>query len=189
MDKKPEHMSKWLEKIEEDQNVKGIDTLDDTVKNDYGRHWFLRQDIAPNLDMGVYNSTNGRFEKSHGSWRATTFSAAHPTVSNTLTAPAGHLYRVHFAYISDDFTNYQVNMTGSINGQAVAFLSLSTAMTAGVNFIAIGIPFNIDNAGGLTPAIPSVIELRSGDTAAMTITGAVGGDTIAGGWVYEDVTL
>lgn len=59
---KNESMSKWLEKVNTDQNLQGLENIVNTEKNDEGRRYFVRQDIAPQIAMSRYNPITGHCE-------------------------------------------------------------------------------------------------------------------------------
>lgn len=183
MDKKPEHMSKWLEKIEEDQNVKGIETLDDTIKNDYGRHWFLRQDLSPTIETGVYNSVTGRINKRYGKYATSANTTSQAT--HTLTCPAGRRYIVTHA----GYSNGNRATVGSLTLNGGVITNGTTAGGAAIMWNMIGSTVSgQSNALAFNQSIQTLV-LEEGDVLVITDGSFVAADTMRHYFRYEEVVL
>jgi hypothetical protein len=60
--KKGKPQQVWLNEIDEDQNVQGLENIEATLKNETTRKWFLSQVLAGNVDFARYNPVTGRIE-------------------------------------------------------------------------------------------------------------------------------
>lgn len=180
-----------LKKIEPDQSLDGIQTIDDTVRNDAGRKWFVSQAIQPVMILGGYNANTGRYLL--GSWRDTmvpnsswtTTSAA----ASTLTCPTGHRYRVYYAGARNASQSTDVTLSGTINGNSwtnfntdggsVCNTTTTTNVIGGGNQFYDGV-----NVNGKA-AIPE-LWLNAGDTLTMTLGTYAAGNNTEHLFMFED---
>lgn len=62
MNDKPKTQSEWLRQIDPDQNVTGLGTLVNALKNGVFKKWFLSQLISPVVAIARYNPVTGHLE-------------------------------------------------------------------------------------------------------------------------------
>jgi len=166
--------NKHLEKIEDDQSIKGIDTLDDTLKNERGRHYFVSQEIKPSIEKAWYNPNTGRYVL--GPFGMFTSESEFTSVSQqdlTLTCPAGFRYEVYYAQIINATQATSGNFTAVIGGNTFTSPSTTANGTS-------AIPILGSNASGSVSAYGAIgpICLDAGDTFTAHInTFAAGNDT------------
>lgn len=186
--KKGEPMSKWLQTIEDDQNVQGIGNLDDTTRNDAGRHFFVRQDIAP--AYATYDPITGRLNQG-GTPLPTTrtaVSSALNTPTLTLTCAANRAYKVIFAGGDNNTTaaSWRVVYT-PFGGTAAQLLDSGTGTTAvNVTTSLIGGSSNPSTVSNIGSSAVAGFWMRAGDTLNIENTNDQVGDTITIAIVYEE---
>lgn len=182
-----------LKEIEPDQSVVGIDTLDDTARNDARRKWFVSQAIQPVVIQGYYNEDTGRYVL--GDWRNTmTPNSSWTTTSAaalTLTCAAGHRYRVYYASARNASQATAVTLSGVINGNAVGAFNENCVLTATTRIICLGGQgVAIDAIAGSYGANgPREIWLNAGDTLTMTLSAYAGGNDTEHLFMFEDYTV
>lgn len=179
--------NKHLEKIEDDQSLNGINSIDDTIRNEAGRHWFVSQAIQPNMQMGYYSPTTGRFTLGGASWRDnmtcemafTTASAA----ASTLTCATGHRYEVTQAGAMNASQASTTALTITKSGSSTSALVTTSSGTTMQN--AIG------NGAGTATAVSFVgpVWLDAGDTLTLTLNTYAGGNDTEHYFMYNDYTL
>lgn len=185
--------NRHLEKIEDDQSIQGISRIEDTIRNDAGRKYFVSQSIQPVLSQGYYDPATGRYVLGQPlPTTATTVSAALNTPSVTLTCPVNHVYKVIHVNGSNNTTASLWTLTYTPNGgTAIALHRSIGAATAAAAAIAPLMGYSA--ATQATTACPSQfagpLYMRSGDTLNVENTNDVAGDTITISFIYEDYTL
>lgn len=179
-----------LKHIEEDQSIEGIETVDDTLKNQPGRKWFNSQVLQPVIIVGGYSETDGRYFL--GNWREnmvpnSQFNTTAALGSNTLTCPAGHRYRVYYAH-GANYTAAAVSvLSGSIGGNAVVAFRGAPALTDNP-IVVIGGTSAVDAVAGTYNNTVNEIWLNAGDTLTQTIATAAGND-MEYLWLFEDYVI
>lgn len=181
---------KWLEKIEDDQNVKGIGSLILTAINDIGRHLFLSHKIGPNMPIAWYNPTTGHpVLGPHGyfvpniSWTTTSAAAL------TLTCPAGHRYKVYYAGCRNATQATDGTLSGTIGGNAWTDFNqkngVAMAVQSTIVFIGAGCQVYDGVAVVGCNALPFV-WLNAGDTLTMTLATYAAGNNTEHMFLFED---
>lgn len=182
---------KHLSKIEDDQSIQGIDTIDDTIRNDAGRKFFVSQEIGPKADMAWYNRTTGRlipgpygYFVPNSSWTTTSAAAL------TLTCAAGHRYRVYYAGARNATQATDLVLSGVIGGNAWTEFNTTNGFTfATTETIAL-----IGTTGGQVydgvgvigkPGI-NELWLNAGDTLTMTLGTYAAGNNTEHLFMFED---
>jgi len=176
----------WLRKVELDQNVVGLETIEDTLKNEEFRKWFMSQVLNGTFKMGYYNATTGRFELGAHIPEQTVQYSAVSADANTFTVPAGARgVKVHVAMTENDTRNYGAVLSGTINGTAVAnlFTAAAASATSGRSLVMVGAagPTGATNLSGLS----GPIVLLPGDSLTMTLNNFVAADTVFHTWIFE----
>jgi len=179
-------MHEHLKKVEPDQSIQGIGQLDDTVRNDAGRPFFVSQEITPVLLQGVWNNATGRYSLTNPDTiydsACTTSNASVATV--TLTCPTGHRYIVSIVLAQNATQVSPHYLSGTIGG--VTFTGPSTATSVLITTLLGGV-----SAGAASShAISAEIVLDAGDVLnAVSSTCNVGVDVMVKTFIYKDVTL
>jgi hypothetical protein len=183
-----ENQQQWLREIDNDQNVQGINTLDDTQKDGAGKRWFPSQVIQPGIVLGHYNPSEGRYEL------VTPYYGEHTLVYDdtsastyTLTAPAGHRYRVVW------FAHFNITRASTITAQATiggvtaaAFASSVSANTVAIGRWAVAVG---GMSSGATNTSPMEVVLNPGDSITITDTTFVAADTVGNVALYWDEVI
>lgn len=186
-------MSMWLKEIELDQNLRGIDSLPLTVKNEQGRLWYLSQVLNPELDQGHYDPNDGRYHNGpYVPHTATNYTSAVNNTTQTLTCPASRAYKVTAVGLMNNTTAPQfTSVYTPLGGTASTLTSMGGAGTAtnSMNFCIGGVA----RGGPLTETAGEILNgplwMRPGDTLAVTQTNPVAGDTISILFVYEEYVI
>lgn len=174
---------KWLEKIDDDQNLKTLLELDDNRKDQRGRHFFHSQEIHNHVLVGRFNVDTGKieFETMNKSVVNDTTSAA----QYVLTCPAGHRYTIKYLQCYDNTSGVSWGVE-FIDGAVVHENIVDpTAVAIGVGQILIGVPFFTDTLGNFHSTLPQVV-MTPGMTMTTTATGFVALDDMFIVVVYED---
>lgn len=179
-------MNGHLKKIEDDQLLNGITLLDDTRRDDAGRHWAVSQMLQPAVIQGGYSAITGRYVLGCPSWTDNmTPGAAYTTASAasmTLTCATGHRYKVYAAGAMNATQASTHTLSGTISGNTISSLGLSSSSTA-MNFFLSG--------AGTTTGFGSIhpIWLNAGDTLTITTNTYAAGNDTEHFFLYEDYTL
>jgi len=181
------NIQEHLKKVADDQCLNGIDTLDDTQRNEADRHYAVSQLLQPGIVTGYYSTAQGRFIPGYSSWRDnmtcessfTTASAA----AFTLTCPAGHRYEVRQAGALNATQLSTTTLSASISGNALTCLGTSSSGTV--------MQMCIGNGAGTTTSVPQMnsIWLDAGDTLTLTLNTYAGGNDTEHFFIYNDHTL
>lgn len=180
-----------LKKIEDDQPLNGIETIDDTQRNDTGRHWFVSQEIGPKADMAWYNRTSGRlipgpygYFVPDSSWSTASVAAL------TLTCPAGHRYRVYYAAARNVTQATDAVLSGTINGNAWTDFNQKNGVVMAVldTIVTIGASTQVfDGVAAVGCNALREIWLNAGDTLTLTLSVCnVGVDNCEHMFLFED---
>lgn len=172
----------WLRKIELDQNIVGLETIEDTLKNEAFRKWFLSQVLSPTINMGHYNNDTGRIVL-NAAIPGLSFNTA-AVATHTLTVPAGSTYRVIAGAFVNNTRNYGGTLTASIGGQAMTFMSSAAGSTT-LGRWCIWIGSAGLNASNAYPGIAGPVVLAAGDTITFTDASFVAGDDMEFYFFYE----
>lgn len=167
-----------------DEFLTTIEALDDNERNN--RNMFASREIKPVVVMGYYCPSTKKYVLGGTSWadnmtpnaQFTTVSAA----SSTLTCPAGHRYRVYAAGAQNATQASIHQMSGSINGVAVANIAVTSSSTAMCYFF---------SGAGTAPTLGGInpIWLGAADTLTITtLTYAAGNDT-EHWFLFEDYVI
>lgn len=186
------NINEHLKKVEDDQLINGIDTVENTVRNDAGRHYAVSQLLQPVYLQGYYDNITGRYV--NGDWRQsmvpnsswTTTSAA----ALTLTCATGHRYRVYYAGARNATQATLVTLSGSIGGNAWTNFNIEQATGATTTLPVIGGGNQYYDGIGVagTNAIKE-IWLNAGDTLTMTLSVYAAGNNTEHMFMFEDYTL
>lgn len=87
--------SKWLRKVDEDQNLSGLNNMDLTLRNGPHKPFFVSQVIQPVVSVGSYDNITGRYEPGSGERGAILIETS--TVSaqtTTFLIPAGEVWEI-----------------------------------------------------------------------------------------------
>lgn len=180
-DDKPEGQAKWLEKVEKDQNISGLNTLDDTLKNEAGRHWFPSQSIQPSIPVSYYDQINGYYVM--GTPTTGRVYITRSEVSQavyTFTAQ----FRCRIIYLSHRNDTRAHGSTVSIKGTELIG-SAVTAFTQAREHPIIGGISNVDEA--VVQGLNSGIILEIGETLVHTDATFVAADVTERVIVYQRV--
>lgn len=183
---------KHLQKIEDDQSINGIETIDDTVKNEAGRKWFISQAITPVVVMGGYSDDTGKIVLQSPSWRDSMVpNSSHTTASAaalTLTCATGHRYRVYYAGARNATQATNLTLSGVIGGNTWTSFNCAGSVSTQTTIPAIGGIGQTDAAAGWAGSV-NEIWLNAADTLTMTLTVYAAGNNTEHLFMFEDYTL
>lgn len=178
--------SKHLERIEPDQSIQGINNMDNTIRTEAGRKWFISQAMLPHLSIGQYNSITGRFEFSHGQLSSYNDTASDATA--TLTCPANRIYRVLFVSALDATTATSYVLQAVIGGTTITLMPNDVNnMPIGETHVIMGTTLSLDSGGVTHPTITIPITLRPGDTMTVTASDFVALDNMDFWFIFEEI--
>jgi len=191
-----ENIQEHLKKIEKDQLLHGIDSLDDTVRNEVGRHFAVSQLIQPALVHGYYSTAQNRYILGPGSWRDNMVPNSSWTTTSqaalTLTCPAGHRYRVYYAAGRNATQATDAVLSGNIGGNAWTDFNDKGggAITQQDTIVLIGGQGRV-NDGVAVVGHDSLKELwlNAGDTLTFTLTTYAAANNTEHLFMFEDYTL
>lgn len=183
MIKKPETQQQWLREIDKDQNVSGLTTLSMALKNGPFKKWFVSQVIQPTAEFSVYDPGTGRMvlggiAPPQAFVQYTAVSAG----SDTLDAPAGYYYIVTLAYLQNETRAGTVQMSGVIQGTAMAAIADSGAGAMTVNETEYSIGGATGTSGYAGIAGPVILDGDLGDELTQTNVNYVAADVTYYGW-------
>jgi hypothetical protein len=174
----------WLKDVDIDQNVNGLATLTQTLKNALNKRWFASQVVQPVVYIGTYNHATGKYEL-NSNYQSAILILTDVAV-HTLTCPDGFRYKVTFVTSAEGgFATRNFTMSAQLSGITIMMLAASGVMAVGVPQVLIGSPFCINNAGTFNPAIPNPIVMNPGDSLSVTQAGWIVGDGHSTAFVYE----
>jgi len=183
---KPKGQAEWLKDIEPDQNVIGINTLDETRKDEAGRKYFVSQVLQPGIEFGRYDRNTGKYTLSQYNAMVVSQNVA-AQAALTLTNPttSGVFYRVHVAGIMNSTRLSARVLSGTIGGTAITSLAYQGAGLQSRTDILLG------SAGPTSTTISSGIAgpiiLSPGDSLTLTDGSFVAGDSMLHFFIYEVV--
>jgi len=181
------NIQEHLKKVETDQTLNGIASLNRSLRNQDSRHLAVSQMIQPVLSQGEYNSFTGRYQACCGGQRATSTTVAIAT--STITCPAGHKYKIKILSATEaGFTATSYAIAGTISGTALTILPDGGNMLAGQSALLIGSPVHVNGAGALEPSL-TTLELNEGDTLTITMSDWGAGDTWNLQYIFEDIVI
>jgi len=190
-------LQEHLKKTEKDQLLIGFDALDNTVRNEPGRHAAVSQLFQPILTQGYWSASQGRYVPGFSSWRDNmTPNYSWSTTSQaslTLTCAAGHRYRVYYAGARNATQATALTLSGVIGGDAWTEFQPSESAETPFTATRVCIGANgtqADPVGGACskPALTE-IWLNAADTLTMTLGTFAAGNNTEHLFLFEDFTL
>lgn len=168
---------KHLERIEVDQSIQGIEQLDDTIRNDAGRHFFVSQAIQPGIDQGWYNPQTGRYVLGVPEHLTHTIDADNTSAAtSSWTVPTGRKWIIHGLFGSNN--NRATGLTVTIGG-VVCNRTANNSVTQTLSYHMIG------SSG--SAVMQSGLVLDAGTTIALTDQAFVAADVVNHTIVYREI--
>jgi len=181
-------IQKHLSKVETDQILNGIASLNRSLRNQDSRHWAVSQMNQPVLAQGEYNSFTGRYQACCGQQRATVVTTI-VVATSVITCPAGHKYKISLlSAVEAGFTATSYALSAVLGGNTIAVLPDGGNQLAGQAALLIGSPVHVNGAGTLEPSLMS-LELNEGDTLTITMSDWGAGDTWTLNYIFEDIVI
>ena len=92
---KGKQQQEWLREVDLDQNIQGLEQIEQTIKNEETRKWFLSQMLAGNVAFARYNPVTGFIELGAEDRNAHTFVLSTTSAQNTdFVIPDGQVWEV-----------------------------------------------------------------------------------------------
>lgn len=169
------NIQEHLRKVEDDQALNGISRLDETQRDQDDRHYAVSQLIQPNIPMGWYNPSTGRYVLGYpGYFEPNSSYTTASQAALTLTCPTGHRYEVYYAGCRNATQASNATLSAVIGGNTFTDLleDQGGGMIITSTIICIGTGGSITDAVGGTFAkrVPDVIHLAAGDQLVMTLS-------------------
>lgn len=121
MEIKPENQGKWLENIDKDQNIEGLENILKAIKNGARKRFFISQVIQGTIEGIRYNSITGKLEFTAGNKKILT--DVTDAGAHTFTVPANRRYKVLFLSSSNTTRGIQITLSGTIAGTPITYFT------------------------------------------------------------------
>lgn len=174
---KKETQSKWLEKVDEDQNVEGLANLWRTLKDGVHKRWFPSQTVQPTVGMAWYNPQTGLYVPGPPQHVVHTIAVDNTSAATaTWTVPAGRKWIVHGIFGSNN--NRATGLTLTIGG-------VVCNRTAN-NSVAQTLSYHMIGSSG-SAVMQSGLVLDAGTTISLTDQAFVAADVCNKTIVYQEI--
>lgn len=178
---KTQPQAEWLKGIDDDQNIVGLENVQNTPKAQAGRKWFLSKVLAPFIKFGHYETRTGKIRL--GDWEhAEQILVVDATSAGTsvITCPATYKYRVEFAKVMNSTRAPLPYVEIVKNGATMDFTGIAAA-TAGIAIPIIGGAENQANQ----VSMKGPVELYPAETLTLGDDNFVAADVMEYGFIIR----